>query len=880
MPVAQHITRRGGIYRLRCRVPSDLVPVIGRGEIHRSLATACPKEARRRAHRLYGRLLEIFEGLRGMADTKEEWLVQLAAMNASDREAAIGDLFDLAAVGIREMDQERGRREKAEETARALGQQYGELLEHLADTVAPDKLGQLTHWRDGAVALRRQRDDLKQQKDELEGSAIIGQGEAIVAALSRRLGLPLQSANTPTVSGFLADTYTQERRLADDSHRHVVNFITLFARITGDKRLADYGRSDIVGYVRTLEKLSQSTGKSPEDKTASIERLLEKSAGKPTMSATTIGKHSRPAAVHLPFMFGGRGARRRQRMRGKPRISASFRADRTVSRASAQRLRRRGLVMTRVMTKGVRGSALAYGRQTHSVSRRRGCRPFRASCFFCLFPLDPPLFRSMSTAGRLPGEGVMESTANDNEDGGGPFCILRHGRKSHTWGELRAAAAHTSRDPSVSWLGENIDPQRTPRNEVLVGSGDVVQDVRARLAVVGLTPKAKQVVARELLLSASHAHFAGPGQSGRDGDWDPDRLAAWKAAAVEFLQAEFGDNGNLVSVSLHLDEAVPHAHCWVTTAVNVEKKQRGRPRKDGTRPASSMGWTLNHDKVMGSGKDAFANRQDRYAEAMAPLGLQRGQRHSKAHHQPIRQFYAELPKKLAAAEAERQMARELRLQAEQDAIRANIERQGADYATRLARQAQQAAEGSRKAALAAQAEAEATRHRTAVAEQERLALLANVKGERDAVADDKRAMGVFLEGRGLGAEFDQWRADTKAVASLRQNKGPEWIAYEKSLAAYASDLRQHGTWRDVMVRKADRHLRLLFEVGALALGHSSIIRNPARVVTDGVAAWLRISGGNDLVQRHRTVVGWMREFWASVVEAALEEPQRGRGRER
>lgn len=64
MPVAQHITRRGGIYRLRCRVPSDLVPMVRRGEIHRTLATACPKEAKRRAIRLYGRIADIFEGLR------------------------------------------------------------------------------------------------------------------------------------------------------------------------------------------------------------------------------------------------------------------------------------------------------------------------------------------------------------------------------------------------------------------------------------------------------------------------------------------------------------------------------------------------------------------------------------------------------------------------------------------------------------------------------------------------------------------------------------------------------------------------------------------------------------------------------------------------
>ena len=216
----------------------------------------------------------------------------------------------------------------------------------------------------------------------------------------------------------------------------------------------------------------------------------------------------------------------------------------------------------------------------------------------------------------------MADNDNNGGGGGGPFCILRHGRKSHTWGELRQATQHTVRDPAVSWLGDNIDPARSHLNEVLVGTGDVVDDVRTRLATVGLEPKAGQVVARELLVTASHAYFGGDGHSGRDGDWDQERLAAWKTATVDFLQGEFG--ANLVTVTLHLDESVPHAHVWVTTAVKVEKQGRGRPRKDGTKAAPVMGWTLNHDKVMGNGKEAFAARQDRYADAMEPLGLKRG----------------------------------------------------------------------------------------------------------------------------------------------------------------------------------------------------------------------------------------------------------------
>ena len=168
----------------------------------------------------------------------------------------------------------------------------------------------------------------------------------------------------------------------------------------------------------------------------------------------------------------------------------------------------------------------------------------------------------MSTAVEFA-EGNME--ANDNK----PYCIFRHGRKSHTWGELRQAAQHTVRDPSVSWLGENIDPTRTHLNETLVGSGDVVADVKARLDAVGLEPKAGQVVARELLLSASSSYFAANGHTGRHGNFDPDKLAVWRDTSLQFLRDEFGDN--LVTACLHLDETAPHIHAWIAMSAHVEK---------------------------------------------------------------------------------------------------------------------------------------------------------------------------------------------------------------------------------------------------------------------------------------------------------------------
>jgi hypothetical protein len=52
------------------------------------------------------------------------------------------------------------------------------------------------------------------------------------------------------------------------------------------------------------------------------------------------------------------------------------------------------------------------------------------------------------------------------------------------------------------------------------------------------------------------------------------------------------------------------------------------------------------------------------------------------------------------------------------------------------------------------------------------------------------------------------------------------------------------------------------------------------MVTDGIRAWLRLVGGEELLQLHRAVVGWMREIWAVAIEIAIEPRQRGREWER
>ncbi|WP_284943744.1 site-specific integrase [Acidisoma cladoniae] len=113
------------------------------------------------------------------------------------------------------------------------------------------------------------------------------------------LGVKSSIRPTPTVSKFLDETYIPERRLREDAHRHIAAYVSLFAKISGDRPLADYKRSDIVRWVRTLEKIKATYGKSKGDIAKPIDRVLKESTGKVMLGATTIEKH----ITHLKAFF-------------------------------------------------------------------------------------------------------------------------------------------------------------------------------------------------------------------------------------------------------------------------------------------------------------------------------------------------------------------------------------------------------------------------------------------------------------------------------------------------------------------------------------------------------------------------------------------------
>lgn len=95
-------------------------------------------------------------------------------------------------------------------------------------------------------------------------------------------------------------------------------------------------------------------------------------------------------------------------------------------------------------------------------------------------------------------------------------------------------------------------------------------------------------------------------------------IEAWVDASNKWMQDYFGKENVLHGV-LHLDEATPHIHYFVT------------PIKDGK---------FNAREIMG-GREAYSERQTEYAKSVESLGLKRGlKRGYRAEHQEITQMYA------------------------------------------------------------------------------------------------------------------------------------------------------------------------------------------------------------------------------------------------
>lgn len=185
-------------------------------------------------------------------------------------------------------------------------------------------------------------------------------------------------------------------------------------------------------------------------------------------------------------------------------------------------------------------------------------------------------------------------------------------------GAITASEKHTLRQRETP----NADLQK--ENERFIGpspslaSTTLEQEVFARIGEQKIRKDA--VLCVEILLTASPEYFR-PIEQGRAGKWDAQQLMAWKQANHQWLSEKFDDR--IVRAELHLDEATPHIHAYL-----VPLDDKGK---------------LNCKSIFG-GREKLSKFQDSYAQAMAPLGLERGIKGSRATHTQIKDYYAAVTK--------------------------------------------------------------------------------------------------------------------------------------------------------------------------------------------------------------------------------------------
>jgi len=130
------------------------------------------------------------------------------------------------------------------------------------------------------------------------------------------------------------------------------------------------------------------------------------------------------------------------------------------------------------------------------------------------------------------------------------------------------------------------------------------------------TIRKNAVLCVEMLLTASPEYFR-PNDPSRAGYYEPEKLADFQQSVNSWLDNEYGNR--IVRAELHLDESTPHIHAYL-----VPLDERGK---------------LNCRGIFG-GKQKLSQFQDSFANAMSPIGLERGVKGSKAKHTKIQHYYA------------------------------------------------------------------------------------------------------------------------------------------------------------------------------------------------------------------------------------------------
>ena len=196
-----------------------------------------------------------------------------------------------------------------------------------------------------------------------------------------------------------------------------------------------------------------------------------------------------------------------------------------------------------------------------------------------------------------------------------PYAVLRvDRRKAKAMAAIAASSAHTIREKPTP----NADPDGPAPIVMHLANGKTPYQA-ARYLLEGAERRNRDtVLCREIVLSASPSYFR-PGREHIGGAYEPDRVKAWATASLAWAKRQWPDQ--LASAVLHLDEMTPHLHLLVVPRVK----------------SAADVWKLNSKALFD--RERLRELQTGYGEALAPLGIRRGEPGSQAAHSEVRQFY-------------------------------------------------------------------------------------------------------------------------------------------------------------------------------------------------------------------------------------------------
>lgn len=148
------------------------------------------------------------------------------------------------------------------------------------------------------------------------------------------------------------------------------------------------------------------------------------------------------------------------------------------------------------------------------------------------------------------------------------------------------------------------------------------------------------VVAVELVLSASPEYFR-PTNTEKWGFYEKEKVELWQKKTIDFIRQKYKD-ARIADLCVHLDEATPHMHIVI---VPLEKKQLKKRRTKEQISKNIQAET--YESVTLNARDMFdktelSQLQTDYAEALKPLGISRGIKHSRAKNKPLKKYYSEI----------------------------------------------------------------------------------------------------------------------------------------------------------------------------------------------------------------------------------------------